>query len=172
MDLSELPKRVSRKMKITCLIVVFLFLINRFIFTIFIVNGNSMFPTFNHLDQLMINKWVREFYQGDIVIFDEHGVRYIKRITALPEQEIFFEQDTNRLFIDRIVIENCCEEDTYLQDINPIFFEPIKVPENSFFVMGDNILNSIDSRVLGFIHKDQIIGRVVFQYWPHLRRVD
>lgn len=131
-----------------------------------------MYPTFSNLDRVLVDRKSNYFNHGDIVFFDNQGLDYVKRIIAIPNQEIFFNQETNQLFIDGILIENCCERDIHLQDINPIFFEPIYVPENSFFVMGDNTLNSIDSRALGFIDEDQIIGRIIFQYWPRVGSVE
>jgi len=172
MNLSDLTKTFSKKAKIIFFIILLILLIRLFFLTTFIIQGVSMYPTFNSLDRTLINRVTQNFNQGDIIVFTNYSMNYVKRIIAVPEQIIFFDQKENQLFVDGIAVENCCEGDLHLQDINPIFFEPIHVPENSFFVIGDNILNSIDSRVLGFIHEDQIIGRIIFQYWPRFGRIE
>ena len=152
--------------------IVLIFVIRTYIFSPVIVEGDSMNPTLVEGDRLFINKigmYVGEIDRLDVVVFkgkqDKH---YIKRVVGMPGDRIHFEN--NRLYInDQLVSENYVIEDGYQRDmsLNSLYgYE--KIPENYYFVLGDNRPNSIDSRQrsIGLVHESQILGSSNLIVWP------
>lgn len=123
-----------------------------------------MNPSMNDGDKVLVTKIDRNFLIGDIIVFKMEGQTYIKRIQAVHNQRIQFFKDGKYLTIDGKKIDNCCKDYNY--SINKIFDHEIIVPKNTFFVLGDNLTDSIDSREYGLITENQIIGKVIFKYWP------
>lgn len=147
----------------------------QFLFTPTTVSGESMLPTFQHKDRVIISKMTK-IQRFDIVVFDApdiDGDYYIKRVIGLPGDHIEMKNDV--LYINEeaveepYLIEN--KEDNPFHILTEDFSLQEKtgesaVPQDMLFVMGDNRLRSKDSRSLGFIPSDSIIGEVKFRYFP------
>lgn len=103
--------------------------------------------------------------RGDIVVFpfpDNEEDNYIKRIIGVGGNEIEIKDGV--LYIDNEpLVEDYLKEPMRKED-----FGPIKVPEGTYFMMGDNRNGSLDSRLwnIKFVEKDKIIGKAIFKY-PH-----
>nr|WP_157087754.1 signal peptidase I [Oceanobacillus damuensis] len=137
-----------------------------FIFATSIVEGESMDPTLEHGERVIFNKLIYildEPDRGDVVIIQRPAKNYVKRVIGLPGETI--ELNGNDLIIDgEEYTQSFLSEDVMYKTGN---FGPIKIPEESYFVMGDNRLISKDSRNgLGFIHEDEIIGRSELIIYP------
>ncbi len=136
------------------------------------IKGASMEPNFHDNEFLLTDKLSYRFGEpkrGDIIVFKappKYIEEYIKRIMAIPGDRV--EIINNELFIN----EEPVEESFLPQDTitSPGQFLPegklITVPENSYFVMGDNRSHSLDSRSFGFVPKEKITGKAWFVYWP------
>lgn len=106
--------------------------------------------------------------RGDIVIFkypDDESVKYIKRIIGLPGETVTIRG--GKVYIDSGDGEYLLEEDYLAETPNNENWGPYVVPENSYFMMGDNRNHSKDSRywVNTFVSKDKILAKAVFRYW-------
>ncbi|MCF3605365.1 signal peptidase I [Planktothrix agardhii 1033] len=136
------------------------------------IPSDSMFPTLEINDRLVIEKvsyYLKSPQFGDIIVFtppsqlQEIGYgadqAFIKRIIGKPGQTI--EVKNGRVYID-----NQPQFERYIAEEPHYQLPPVKVPENSYFVMGDNRNDSNDSHVWGFLPKENIIGRAVFRFWP------
>ncbi|SKB14419.1 putative signal peptidase I-1 [Planktothrix sp. PCC 11201] len=136
------------------------------------IPSDSMFPTLEINDRLVIEKvsyYLDSPQFGDIIVFapppqlQEIGYAadqaFIKRIIGQPGQTI--EVKNGRVYID-----NQPQFERYIAEEPHYQLPPVKVPENSYFVMGDNRNDSNDSHVWGFLPKENIIGRAVFRFWP------
>lgn len=137
-----------------------------FIFSTSIVEGESMDPTLEDGNRIIFNKFIYfigEPDRGDVVIIEHPLKNYVKRVIALPEETI--EMKNHVLYIDDEVYDQpFITEDAKRHTGN---FGPIKIPDESYFVMGDNRAISKDSRNgLGFIDEDDIIGRSEFIIFP------
>ena len=136
------------------------------------VKGSSMEPTFQNNEYIITDKISYRFgkpNRGDVVIFKapvNPDVDYIKRIIGLPGETVMVQ--SGRIYIDGKMLN-----EPYLEDLTPIFpggfikeGVVVSIPENHYFVMGDNRPHSSDSREFGPIEKKLIIGKAVFRYWP------
>ena len=122
------------------------------------VNGDSMEPNlFDHKIYLS-NKKDNNYERFDIVYFKKEQSIYIKRIIGLPNE--YLEYKKNKLYINnKIVVENF--EHGFTDDYSIKGGFQAKIPPNSYFVLGDNRLNSLDSRGFGYIRKEEIIGKII-----------
>ena len=156
--------------------IVLIFVIRTYIFSPVIVEGDSMNPTLVDGDRLFINKigmYVGEIDRLDVVVFkgkkDNH---YIKRVIGMPGDQIHFKD--NHLYInDQLVTENYIIKNGFQRDISlHSLYGQDKIPDNYYFVLGDNRPNSLDSRQrsIGLIHESQILGSSNMIVWP-LKRI-
>ncbi|UOQ47896.1 signal peptidase I [Gracilibacillus caseinilyticus] len=159
---------------ITVLIVIF---IRIFIAVPIVVDGPSMLPTLENNDRLIVNKFsllIGEPDRFDVVVFHATAKRdYIKRVIGLPGDKITYKDDqlyvngnaVEEPFIDEQIAKDESKYTTNfsLEDI-PGNIET--VPEGHVFVLGDNRPNSTDSRHLGVIPIDDIVGIASWTYWP------
>ncbi|HHU69756.1 MAG TPA: signal peptidase I [Thermoanaerobacterales bacterium] len=145
-------------------------LIRNFVVEIFQVEGESMFSTLHDGDRLAVNKFIyriRPPKKGEIIVFrypSNPKLDYIKRVIAVGGDIV--EIRDGKVFIN----EEEIEEDYIFGDTYGSF-GPEKVPENHFFVLGDNRNNSRDSRFpsVGYIPFKNIKGKAVLIIWPFAR---
>lgn len=145
--------------KVIIIIILLTLFLRTFVFATSIVEGESMDPTLEGGERVIINKFVYLFGEperGDIVIIKHPNKNYVKRVIAMPGETI--EMKKHILYIDdEKTSEHFISEDALKHTGN---FGPLSVPEESYFVMGDNRAISKDSRNgLGFIDSDDIIGK-------------
>lgn len=143
-------------------ILVLFLLVTVFNFKTFKTNGSSMYPTISHSSLVMSIK-VGEYKRGDIISFDHEGMNTIKRIIGLPGDVISFDGTGNVLVNDNLLIESYLDDNEF--NINSIEISlPYVVPDNSYFVLGDNRKDSLDSRInsFGCVEEDDIYGKVFF----------
>ena len=141
------------------IIIVVVLFIKAFIVTPIKVNGESMYPTLEEGDIMILNKTAYYFNEPkrfDIVVIDMPDEYLIKRVIGLPGEHIEYKDNT--LYADgKEVKENFKHGKT--EDFNIKELGSDTVPEGSYLVMGDNRENSLDSRELGFMKEEQLLGR-------------
>ncbi|MFZ1987980.1 MAG: signal peptidase I [Minisyncoccia bacterium] len=136
----------------------------------FVVEGQSMHPTFENGDYLIVDELTYRFYapeRGDVVVFRYPGnpaVFYIKRIIGLPGETVQINHgsvtikkaDGTTLTLDEPYI--VAEDATYSGDMH--------LGPKQFYVLGDNRPNSSDSRVWGALPENDILGRPILRLLP------
>lgn len=148
---------------------------NSFVGTQFSVSGESMNPTFHDKDVVYVNKLsdkINRLNRGDIVIFKADETRYfIKRLIGKPGDKVEYKNDV--LYInDKQVKEEYLDYNKkhkqgkqLTQDFNvsmlPYSTGSYTIPDNKYLVLGDNRQNSLDSRSIGLIDSDKVVGEVV-----------
>ncbi|TSB46390.1 signal peptidase I [Alkalicoccobacillus porphyridii] len=153
------------------------FVIRTFMFASVVVDGESMQPTLEPNDKMIVNKiglQLSEPERFDIVVFHAPGGNdYIKRIIGLPGEEVEYRDDILYInqepvaepFLDELKVSYSGEILTGDFTLADLTSESV-VPEDSYFVMGDNRRRSKDSRDIGPIHKQDIIGGASLTFWP------
>lgn len=154
-------------------------LIRYFIFTPIVVDGESMEPTLEDGDRMVVNKIgyeVGEPNRYDIVVFHaSEDNDYIKRIIGLPGDHVAYKND-------QLYINGEPQDEPYLESRKEDLDEgegsltkdfsleestgKTIIPEGYVFVMGDNRRNSTDSRIIGLISMEEIIGKTGLIFWP------
>lgn len=128
------------------------------------ISGDSMSPTLEH-DEIVVLLKTKEFYRGDLIGFYYQGKILLKRVIALPEDEVVIDTDGN-VYVNGELLEEPYVTEKGLGDCDREF--PFRVPGTGYFVLGDKRSNSVDSRntVIGAISREDIIGKVVVRVWP------
>lgn len=136
------------------------------------VSGNSMIPNFHDGDYIITNKLAKNFstfQRGEVIIL--HNPRnkdqvFIKRVVGLPGEKV-------EVLDGQVYINDQPISEAYLPNqlqTPPGTFlsegEEIVVPENQYFVMGDNRGGSSDSREWGTVMFELVIGQAWGRYWP------
>lgn len=153
-------------LKVIVIAVVLALIVKSFVLSTSIVEGESMEPTLVDGERIVYNKFVYLIGspdRGDVVIIKRPFKNYVKRIVALPGEKV--EMKNHILYIDDQPSEqNYLNEDSKEHTGN---FGPYFIPNEHYFVLGDNRAVSKDSRNgLGLIEEDEIIGRSEFIYFP------
>ena len=128
------------------------------------ISGDSMSPTLEH-DEIVVLLKMKNFQRGDLVGFYYQGKILLKRVVALPEDEVAIDAEGN-VYVNGELLEEPYVTEKGLGDCDLEF--PYKVPGTGYFVLGDQRSNSVDSRnsVIGSISRDDIIGKVFIRAWP------
>jgi len=148
-----------------------------FLFRPYQVNGQSMYPNFENGEYVLTNiisfRLNKQLPRGTVIVFQAPPDRekdYIKRIIGLPGDKILIKNGS--VYVNGELLD----ESAYLPDDFKTYgqrFLPddkeITVPQNHYFVLGDNRDFSSDSRDWGFVSFDKVIGISMLVYWPPQR---
>jgi signal peptidase I len=152
---------------------ILVFICRYYLFAPRVVFGESMAPTFQDKDKVVISKF-NTIHRFDIIVFDApdvEGEQYVKRVIGLPGDSVEMKDDI--LYINgQEVDEPYLNKEEIAADkltgdftLKEITGKSI-VPQESYFVLGDNRLFSKDSRFFGFISSDSVNGEVKLRYYP------
>jgi signal peptidase I len=131
------------------------------------IDGNSMAPLLSHRERIFVNKFAYHFEpieRGDVVVFWyplDRTKSFIKRIVALPGETVEIRQGI--VYVNGNPLPEPYVPSQY-EDLSD--FGPMRVPSQSYFVMGDHRSSSSDSRAFGPVASRFIYGRAAFAYWP------
>jgi signal peptidase I len=153
-----------KKVIVVLLVLGFLLLMSGCVPKTLAVKGKAMKPTINDGDFILIDKNFGELKRGDIIAFlypKDKSAWFVQRIIALPEEKVEIRE--GRVFINGELLEEPYVQPNFNQKEQ--WFPERVVPENHYYVLGDNRDNSSDSRYWGTVSKDLITGIYVSTYW-------
>lgn len=161
-------------MRALLIALLFAFIIRTFILTPIVVEGASMMPTLQDQNRMVVSK-IGEVKRFDIVVF--HAIEntdYIKRVIGLPGDRIEYKDDT--LFVNGKAYKEPYLDKYKREIVSGPLTESFKleetavgsatVPKGHLFVMGDNRRKSKDSRHIGAIPMDKVVGTTKMVYYP------
>jgi signal peptidase I len=136
------------------------------------VEGTSMMPTLTDQERIFINKFTYRFgfgsvARGDTVVFwypQDTSKSYIKRVIGVPGDRIRVEGGL-------VYVNGTPLHESYVPPENRDSNswrdgEEQIVPDGKYFVLGDHRNQSSDSRMWGYVPRENIYGKAVFVYWP------
>ncbi len=135
------------------------------LFRTVVVNGTSMCNTLQSGDRLILISRFYTLERGDIVVINrENDEPLIKRVIALAGDVVDIDPVTLQVSVNGTVLS---EPYTISGITKRNFFQgPYQVPKNKIFVLGDNRPDSLDSRILGPLSVDDVLGEAVFRLFP------
>jgi signal peptidase I len=148
----------------TLILALVLFVIINALSSRVLVQNISMEPTLYPGELILVSKLaytLGEPRHGDVVIFhapNNPGEDYIKRLIGVPGDLV--EIGNGQVRVNGVVLN-----EPYIAAA-PGYNGSWTVPEDSFFVLGDNRNSSSDSHAWGFVPTDEVIGKALFIYWP------
>lgn len=131
------------------------------------VEGTSMLPGLQDQERIFINKFVYRFgtvERGDIVVFHyprDPNKSYIKRVIGVAGDRVRI--DDGQVFVNGEMLNEPYVPAEY-EDLRS--YPEVKVPQHSFYLLGDHRTSSSDSRDFGPVDEQFIYGKAVFVYWP------
>lgn len=173
-NLSNKKRGIIRELIIYAVIIlVFVFLVPRYVFQMTIVDGESMTETLQDKDRLFVEKISYRFGDPDrfdIIVFypfgrDDPDDYYVKRIIGLPGETVQIKDSV--IYINNEPLSENYRKEPYMA-YNGIADQPLLLGEDEYFVLGDNRNGSTDSRDpdTGPVKRENIDGRVVLRVYP------
>lgn len=167
-----MKKGFARNLLDYILIILVVIVLRTFIITPAVVRQQSMEPTLFEKDIMLLNKIgvkLGNIDRFDVVVIDLGNEYIIKRIIGLPGELI--EYADNILYVDGKKIEESFLEDSV---ITTDFLLDEVIPSDTYFVLGDNRINSTDSRIIGVVEKKDIVGKTSIIIYPfkHMKIID
>jgi signal peptidase I len=190
---TERPPRLTRTLAelplLAVIAIVIAFVLKTFLAQAFYIPSESMTPQLEIGDRVVVSKLSYQLHdprRGDVVVFDSPtapaddaafpvkvfrealeavGIRkpgeeeLIKRVIGLPGETLTCRE--GRVFIDGRLLE-----EPYLPEGTMTECDQVIVPEGTLFMMGDNRMNSSDSRRFGPVPDDSLVGRAILRVWP------
>lgn len=144
------------------IVIIIVLLVKQFIVTPIRVNQNSMNNTLYNKDIMILNKISYRFVdikRFEIVVIKKNNEYLIKRVIGLPGENI--EYKDNKLYVNGKIIEenfNHKDTDNYILENT--------IPDDYYFVLGDNRPDSLDSRYFGLVKKEEILGKTNLVIFP------
>ena len=173
-DVNKTSKINKRDWIESIIIIMVVIVINVFVFNITTVSGESMNPTLENGDILILKKYeallkTEEYKRGDIIVFKSPLYKdkrsFIKRVVGIPGDKINI-LEGNLYINDEYINETYIENESFTESLS--YGENYIVPEGMIFVIGDNRLpgGSDDSRSFGSVSIEGIKGKVVLRIFP------
>ncbi|TFD94393.1 signal peptidase I [Jeotgalibacillus sp. R-1-5s-1] len=167
----KMKKEMLSWVKSIVIAVVIVFVCRQFIFEPIAVRGESMLPTLEHNNRVVISK-TSDIERFDMIVFDapDANAKYVKRVVGVPGDHIEMKDDVlyiNSQAYDEDYVKQSTTLSRTTQDFTLEELTQVSIiPEGHYFVLGDNRRKSNDSREFGLISADTVLGEVKLRIYP------
>ena len=177
----ELLTTIFDTLEIFCLSVVLVILIFTFVGRMATVVGDSMEPTLQNGDRVLVSSFFYTPECGDIVVVQKESGYYddqllIKRVIAKGGQTVTFDFAKWTVAVDGEIIDEPYINRAigFAMRKGDITGDTVTVPEGCYFVLGDNRNESADSRfeTVGFVKKTEIVGKAIYRIFPNADKLE
>lgn len=174
MEGSSLKREFYLLCKVILFAIIAIFVVKNFLLSPSVVWGESMQPTFSDQDKIIVNK-VSTIDRFDVIVFHapDSDNYYVKRVIGVPGDHIEYKNNIlylNGKAIDEPYLLSENSSSNWSLQTGDFTLEELTgyslIPENTYFVLGDNRGNSNDSRFFGLLHENAVIGEVTFRFYP------
>lgn len=188
-DGQNIRKKSTLREWVEAIVIAFLLamVIRAFVVQAFKIPTGSMRPTLMEGDLILVNKFIygakvpftnirlpklTEPKRGDVIVFiypEDTKKDFIKRLIALPAET--FQIIEGKIYINEkpLLEPTFTSRFYYNRGDFAIEGQKLTIPDDSYFVLGDNSGSSKDSRYWGFVPKKNILGKAMVIYWPPQR---
>ena len=151
-----MKKRLTISLVVGCILMLFAFFQP---YKLVVVNGVSMMPTYKN-KQILLAKKTKDFKKSDVVVaLSDDRQLIIKRVLYTPGEYYYYFMKKDGTC--ELIIDNSYRSILKLKTIDDSYILEEKVPKNEFYVVGDNLENSDDSRRFGALHINDILYKVI-----------
>ena len=124
-----------------------------------VVSGQSMLPTYKDR-QILIAKKTKDFKKSDVVVaYSDDRQLIIKRILYIPDEYYYYMFKKDGTF--ELILNNSYRSILEIKNHDDAYILEEKVPKDQFYIVGDNLKHSDDSRRFGSIHRNDILYKVI-----------
>ena len=156
--------------------VILALIIRTWVVQAFKIPTGSMRPTLVEGDRILVSKFIYKFKEpqrGDVIVFrspEDKKKDFIKRLVGLSGETVEISNGTILINNKAVETESVIRERYYYNRGDyGVKDEPVTVPEDSYYALGDNSISSRDSRYWGYLPKKYLIGKAFLIYWPPTR---
>jgi len=152
-------------------------LIRTFLLGPYKIPTGSMIPTFMIGDRIFVDKISYRFKppeRGDIIVFKyplDMKKDFVKRLVGLPGDKVEIRE--GKIYVNNTPLDDKIFAKNYYYNMREgrlgLEGQVLEVPEESYFVLGDNSAHSSDSRAWGFVPQKNLVGRAFLIWWPPQR---
>ncbi len=164
-------KRLLRDILVPIILAIAIFFLLHALVPSFVIMSPSMEPSLQVKQRILVSKvgyYFHEPERGDIITFYPHGnqeaIPFIKRIIGLPGESVEIKQGV--VYIHKKDGNVLPLDEPYIKEVPSHPFKGDTIPENEYFVLGDNRNNSTDSRTGWTVNREDIIGKAWLSIWP------
>ncbi|MGP0129230.1 MAG: signal peptidase I [cyanobacterium endosymbiont of Rhopalodia musculus] len=172
---NQLWRRIWENIQIVVVALILSLIIRTFIAEPRYIPSESMLPTLEEGDRLVVEKVSYYFHspqRGDIVVFEppiQLRLQGYKKEQAFIKRVVGVGGDTVAVVDGKVYINNQLLPEDYILESPHYNLKPITIPDSKLFVMGDNRNNSNDSHIWGMLPRENVIGHAVFRFFPFQR---
>lgn len=124
-----------------------------------VVVGQSMYPTYKS-GQILLAKKIKYFKKSDVVVaLSDDRSLIVKRILYTPEEYYYYVMKKEGCY--KLIIDNSYRSIAQTKNIDDAYMLELKVPKNHYYLIGDNLDDSDDSRRFGTLEENEILYKVV-----------